>query len=385
MKQILTSLCLTIAVLIGSAGVSWSDESNTGPSFDCDKASTPTEYAICASDDLSALDRVLADAYKVAKGLDNSTTLRDEQRQWNKERSSTCGDDVECLSRMYHERIKVLCGDDVECLSHKYLEQIYADSEERNSDEIGKKFLEDKHPYIKLQFYRFSACSKDTVKIPLNEELNEFAIVSTDLSYECLGKISRQISRYLGDETRKRLGNAAPPKYQSNLKIEWKQFRGKSISYEVASILSPFNLGCGERCRYLNEDLVKIKNKYYFLIYSSESGINSSVINKDLILFKALMGTHDRNLILNRTLGKLGYFPNGDLEFLEDAVIVRAQKSYFEGGGAFWHNSKRDYSGNVIEYLDRGDGTCVDSNKFQKTMKTKLISMGKTQLCVWVK
>ena len=61
MKQILTSLCLTIAVLLGSMGVSWSDETNTGPSFDCDKASTLPEYAICASDDLSALDRVLAD------------------------------------------------------------------------------------------------------------------------------------------------------------------------------------------------------------------------------------------------------------------------------------------------------------------------------------
>ena len=122
MKQILTSLCLTFAVLLGSAGVSWSNETNTGPSFDCDKASTATEYAICASDDLSALDRVLADAYKIAKGLDNSTTLRDEQRQWNKERSSTCGDDVECLSRMYQERIKVLCGDDGECLSCKNIQ-----------------------------------------------------------------------------------------------------------------------------------------------------------------------------------------------------------------------------------------------------------------------
>jgi uncharacterized protein len=118
MRKLTATICLTIAVLLGRAGVSWSDESNTGPSFDCDKASTPTEYAICASDDLSALDRVLADAYKVAKGLDNSTTLRDEQREWNKEKSSTCGDDVECLSQMYQERIKVLCGDDVECLSH---------------------------------------------------------------------------------------------------------------------------------------------------------------------------------------------------------------------------------------------------------------------------
>ena len=117
MSNTIYTLCLSIAVLLGSAGVSWSDESNKGPSFDCDKASTPTEYAICAFETLSALDRGLAAAYKIAKGLDNSTTLRDEQRQWNKERSSTCGDDVECLSQMYQERIKVLCGDDVECLS----------------------------------------------------------------------------------------------------------------------------------------------------------------------------------------------------------------------------------------------------------------------------
>ena len=245
-----------------------------------------------------------------------------------------------------------------------------------------KQFLKDKYPYVKIQFYRFAACSKGFVKIPLNEELNEFAIVLTDLSYECLGKISRQISQQLGDETRTRFGNSAPPKYQSNLKIEWKKFQRKNITYEVASIPSPFNLGCGERCRYLNEDLVKIKNKYYFLIYSSDSGINASVVNKDLILFKALMTTHRRNLILNRTFGKLVNFPNGDLEFLEGAVIVRSQKSYFEGGGAFWYDSKRDYSGNIIEYLDRVDGKCFDSNKFYKTMKRKLISMSKTQLCV---
>ena len=252
-------------------------------------------------------------------------------------------------------------------------------------NEIRKQFLEDKYPHIKMQFYRFSTCSKSSVKIPLNEESNEFGIVSTDLNYECLGTVSRQISQHLGDETRTRWGRDAPPEYLSQLKVEWKNFRSKNISYEVASIPSPFNLGCGERCRYLNEDLVKIRNKYYFLVYSSNSGINASVINKDLILFKALMTTHRRNFILNKTLGKLGYFPNGDLEFFEGAVIVRFQKSYFEGGGAFWYDSKRDYSGNVIEYLDRGDGKCFDSNKFYKIMKTKLISMGKTQLCVFVK
>ena len=251
-------------------------------------------------------------------------------------------------------------------------------------NQIRKQFSEDKYPYIRMQFYRFTACSKDAVKIPLNEESNEFVIVSTELSYECLGDISRQISKHLGDETRTRWKNQAPPKYQFNLKAQWKTSRWNT-QYQIVSIPSPFNLGCGERCRYLNEDLVRIKNKYYFLIYDSDSGINASVINKDLILFKAFMTTHQRNLILNRTLGKLSYFPDGDLEFLMSAVIVRFQKSYFPGGGAFWYDSKIDYSGNVIKYLDHVDGKCFDSNKFHKNLKKKLTAMGKTQLCVWVK
>jgi hypothetical protein len=253
-------------------------------------------------------------------------------------------------------------------------------------NEIRKKFFEDKYPYIRMQFYRFSACSKGAVKIPINEELKEFAIVSTELNYECLGEVSRQISHHLGDEMRKMWGDDAPPSYPSNLKIEWKKVQRKDISYEVASIPSPFNLSCGERCRYANEDLVKIKNKYYFLSYSSDSGINSNVINKDLILFKVIMSTHRRNLILNRTLGKLGYFPNGDLEFLEYAVIVRWQKSYLKNvGGAFWYDSKRDYSGNIIEFLDVRDGKCIDRKDFYEEMEKKLIASGKTQLCVFVK
>ena len=109
MRKLAAFLCLTFAVLLFGA---WSvaAEENIGPSFDCDKASTPTEYAICASDDLSALDRKLSAAYKAVKGgLEKGSkaamTLGPEQRQWNKERSSTCGGDVACLSRMYRERI----------------------------------------------------------------------------------------------------------------------------------------------------------------------------------------------------------------------------------------------------------------------------------------
>ena len=109
MRTLLASLCVVFAVASLNAS-EVAAEKNIGPSFDCDKASTKVEYAICASDDLSALDRELAATYKAAKvnvekGSEAGTSLRDEQRQWNKEKSSTCGDDVECLSETYRKRI----------------------------------------------------------------------------------------------------------------------------------------------------------------------------------------------------------------------------------------------------------------------------------------
>ena len=55
MKQILTSLCLTIAVLLGSAGVSWSDE----------------------SDDLLNLLEGLLEGFNAYEGGDYATALRE--------------------------------------------------------------------------------------------------------------------------------------------------------------------------------------------------------------------------------------------------------------------------------------------------------------------
>ena len=111
---------LTLVFLIGSTGVGWSAVTNTGPSFDCNRASTPTEYAICASKPLSKLDRALAATYKsvkrnLEKGSRDLTALRNQQREWNKKRSSMCGDNVQCLSRMYQDRI-----DDLATSTHFY-------------------------------------------------------------------------------------------------------------------------------------------------------------------------------------------------------------------------------------------------------------------------
>jgi uncharacterized protein YecT (DUF1311 family) len=69
------------------------------PSFDCAKAGTPTERAICSDADLAELDLRLNKLYKPL-----AAQLRDSQREWFKKRDQ-CGGSIECLEREYNERI----------------------------------------------------------------------------------------------------------------------------------------------------------------------------------------------------------------------------------------------------------------------------------------
>jgi peptidoglycan hydrolase-like protein with peptidoglycan-binding domain len=71
----------------------------TRPSFDCARASTATEHAICGSTDLAELDRAVARNYAVAlDGADGNTRARikADQRAWISRRDR-CGADVQCL------------------------------------------------------------------------------------------------------------------------------------------------------------------------------------------------------------------------------------------------------------------------------------------------
>jgi|GEM_PF-1600977 len=83
------------------------------PSFDCARAATNTEHAICASDLLSALDREMADAYRVARtgvGTDTRQHIREEQISWIGRRNA-CGGDADCIEARMRERIVALRGE----------------------------------------------------------------------------------------------------------------------------------------------------------------------------------------------------------------------------------------------------------------------------------
>ncbi|NIF39909.1 DUF1311 domain-containing protein [Burkholderia sp. Tr-862] len=79
-------------------------------SFDCTKAASPTEKAICADPGLSSLDGQLAAAWKkaLAKGGDTAA-LKAAQLQWLKQRDR-CGTDASCIGDRYRERLASLNG-----------------------------------------------------------------------------------------------------------------------------------------------------------------------------------------------------------------------------------------------------------------------------------
>lgn len=82
-------------------------------SFDCQKANTPTEQAICANDDLSALDEQLSLTYRAHLGSPelDSGQLKKAQRSWLRNTRQRCeaADAIsECLSDAYRERIEGL-------------------------------------------------------------------------------------------------------------------------------------------------------------------------------------------------------------------------------------------------------------------------------------
>ncbi len=76
-------------------------------SFDCSQLLTNVESLICSSGELSKLDDVLAEAYRVAKSrARTSTQLAREQRQWLAQRDACT--DRECIKATYELRIREL-------------------------------------------------------------------------------------------------------------------------------------------------------------------------------------------------------------------------------------------------------------------------------------
>jgi uncharacterized protein len=80
-------------------------------SFDCAKASTFVENAICSDAELSTLDDTLSSVYrKASSASDAAGEIKSSQRSWIKKRNA-CQDNA-CLKKAYSQRIDALAAGD---------------------------------------------------------------------------------------------------------------------------------------------------------------------------------------------------------------------------------------------------------------------------------
>ena len=76
-------------------------------SYDCTRAATATEIAVCDNPGLNRMDEDLAVQYRALLNQlppRRADALRDDQRSWLVARNS-CGADVRCLRARYEERL----------------------------------------------------------------------------------------------------------------------------------------------------------------------------------------------------------------------------------------------------------------------------------------
>lgn len=93
-------------------------------SFDCAKAKTPVEKAICGDTKLSQLDSDLDRYYSVAiEALkDGASCLKSDERNWVKTQRDNCGAKVDCLMTSYLGRLATLDGLQPGASAIKYIE-----------------------------------------------------------------------------------------------------------------------------------------------------------------------------------------------------------------------------------------------------------------------
>lgn len=95
---------ITLIILAFIPATSWS------AGFNCTKANTFIEQAICNDQELSTLDNYLMTAYKKAIRVSDKDTLKIEQRIWLKTKRNKC-ENNSCLKKAYLARLKELSKD----------------------------------------------------------------------------------------------------------------------------------------------------------------------------------------------------------------------------------------------------------------------------------
>src|ERR1700688_2084962 len=111
-----TLICISVLLVSALLSISINAAPRQQPSFDCRKAAAASEKAICANVTLSRLDFQLGRTWQtLLRAFDTDsvqeTQMKQDQRAWIVRRT-TCGDDANCIGKLYRDRLSALDGTD---------------------------------------------------------------------------------------------------------------------------------------------------------------------------------------------------------------------------------------------------------------------------------
>jgi uncharacterized protein len=191
-------------------------------SFDCAKAQTPFEKAICSSPELSQLDDTLAQAYQTALGglsAEPAGEVKTAQRNWLAYAERSCSDDAQpitteyaddqtqCLAATYRNRIRDLEASRMEGGYRFYpIDRYLVEQDTEATADDFTKVADKQFQIVKIDNGGDVAKAFNTAVDTIVEETKDFfepgtmtiatgdVTSDTDVTYKVLGVTSQRIS-----------------------------------------------------------------------------------------------------------------------------------------------------------------------------------------------
>jgi uncharacterized protein len=164
-------------------------------SFDCGKAQTNIEKAICEEPALSHLDEQLGSLYLKVRGAgahELKAQIIREQKGWVRQRNRQCGDaDIDCLKSIYSEQINWLTNIPPLYAACQKIQESLKPGKIELENGIEVAFTTDKEEFESKDFYdsyyylKLSTNDKDFLRNKIHEGYYVFAIAG-DINEDAL-------------------------------------------------------------------------------------------------------------------------------------------------------------------------------------------------------
>jgi uncharacterized protein len=234
-------------------------------SFDCSKAKTETEKAVCKDHAIGSLDEILAGRFRVAlKTPNNAESIKKSQTLWLRDRNK-CSADIDCLFRAYESRnselFKIISASNAIQNTPLIERRVFRDSAPKHIKTIKKTGTNGKtEEIIFLQtagHETFKAYGGGELDISITRDLKFDMEVCGD-AYELCQSISISLTKkqggkqtnyqkklegkYCGSEPLDQLNNVEPPGLLSKNSLE---ALALMVNDEVAAVMVSVQDACG--------------------------------------------------------------------------------------------------------------------------------------------